>query len=188
MLCGLRLSGLATRFIPTWVGNASIWRCMAHSHTVHPHVGGECNPPTFVNAGHAGSSPRGWGMPCQLHDHPLPFRFIPTWVGNADEARAWLRDNPVHPHVGGECVDQGHLWSITDGSSPRGWGMPQSNILTPNHFRFIPTWVGNAAGPSKETRSRTVHPHVGGECAIAHCSGSSSAGSSPRGWGMLVVL
>ena len=53
--------------------------------------------------------------------------------------------------------------------------------------RFIPTWVGNAAGTIDLNTANAVHPHVGGECIINPSTLNPVGGSSPRGWGMLVL-
>ena len=133
-----------SRFIPTWVGNAFLVPTLAHTSTVHPHVGGECELRTLTYCWHIGSSPRGWGMPRGAPTIAAGVRFIPTWVGNANCFCTHAGILPVHPHVGGECRIKEPRVLAQYGSSPRGWGMPSSLAAWGFFVRFIPTWVGNA--------------------------------------------
>ena len=74
---------LVRRFIPTHVGNAAGSGGSRYRPTVHPHARGERGTvPTFIAAA-GGSSPRTWGTPFAGRICSLPFRFIPTHVGNA---------------------------------------------------------------------------------------------------------
>ncbi len=70
------------RFIPTGVGNGMLCVSRMFLTAVHPHGGGERGNARHINAGHAGSSPRGWGTDHQRLPVPIYHRFIPTGVGN----------------------------------------------------------------------------------------------------------
>jgi len=71
------------RFIPTYMGNASIVRTSTTVMTVHPHVHGERGMATVPNAERSGSSPRTWGTQVIAVGEPLVYGFIPTYMGNA---------------------------------------------------------------------------------------------------------
>ena len=74
------------------------------------------------------------------------------------------------------------------GSSPRAWGIPQRCRLGAGAGRFIPTCVGNTWIEFRLDSGLSVHPHVRGEYLSAHSRASSSAGSSPRAWGIHTAL
>ena len=70
------------RFIPTRVGNTALPSRFPCGIPVHPHARGEHAMPHAIGAFTAGSSPRAWGtLPLYL-SNPVPYRFIPTRVGN----------------------------------------------------------------------------------------------------------
>ena len=75
--------GIAPRFIPTPVGNASRSGARCSAPPVHPHARGERGPCPTCGGKDRGSSPRPWGTPHVLLDCPDRDRFIPTPVGNA---------------------------------------------------------------------------------------------------------
>jgi len=117
-LAGLKLG----RFIPTYMGNATGWRTAWTRITVHPHVHGErmMISPTGRRSG--GSSPRTWGTHYATIGVLQYYRFIPTYMGNANvcsPGKFWFS---VHPHVHGERTGNDRATRKTPGSSPRTWG------------------------------------------------------------------
>ena len=52
------------------------------------------------------------------------------------------------------------------GSSPRTWGTHPCSFSDYSHLRFIPTYMGNAAGATPTPDTLPVHPHVHGERMI----------------------
>ena len=71
------------RFIPTYMGNACETALEGRDPTVHPHVHGERWQTVTQGTTTTGSSPRTWGTLYPVDPDPLPFRFIPTYMGNA---------------------------------------------------------------------------------------------------------
>ena len=94
----------------------------------------------------------------------------------------------VHPHVRGEYLGLGHGLSPVPGSSPRAWGILEPKTAQAKDTRFIPTCVGNTASAHALRAGRAVHPHVRGEYLPCGVSISGQHGSSPRAWGIHVVL
>ena len=171
------------RFIPTRVGNTPWCFRWSRSRSVHPHAGGEHTDGWLVNSPRRGSSPRGWGTRPNTSRSRAPRRFIPTRVGNTWRPRRNVRPLPVHPHAGGEHPTWRLMKPIHIGSSPRGWGTLEPVGHAVSGRRFIPTRVGNTVSSVRALLSPTVHPHAGGEHPSARILATSSAGSSPRGWG-----
>ena len=181
---GLSINDTDARFIPTHVGNAKCYSAAIELLTVHPHARGECHATITEAVGLLGSSPRPWGMLLLARVPSMHCRFIPTPVGNARFGYERPSTMAVHPHARGECeFVVSHVYT-SSGSSPRPWGMPLAGKSQPRAPRFIPTPVGNAPGRKTSTIPRPVHPHARGECISPAASISSSAGSSPRPWGM----
>ena len=171
------------RFIPTPVGNTTLyWRQICYD-SVHPHARGEHDCRQGTHGGLFGSSPRPWGTRRIGRVFSVESRFIPTPVGNTSKkvvSPAWV---PVHPHARGEHLGSTDFTGTVNGSSPRPWGTPHNPvdvaarvrfIPTPvgNTFqaadgspfdRFIPTPVGNTLGRRRAAKSRPVHPHARGE-------------------------
>ena len=111
------------RFIPTPVGNTEAAVDRDRARAVHPHARGEYS---WRHLPGQGSS-----------------RFIPTPVGNTcDGLRRGLL-MPVHPRARGEYSACAHCCALSNGSSPRPWGIPDVLSLCPDKYRFIPTPVGN---------------------------------------------
>ncbi len=94
--------GLATRFIPTCVGNAYNRPLQPADEPVHPHMRGERGNTGAASAFSSGSSPHAWGTLYETLSPPIEKRFIPTCVGNADIAREIGVSRSVHPHMRGE--------------------------------------------------------------------------------------
>ncbi len=117
-----------------------------------------------------GSSPRVWG----IHGFTLTWRvdrrFIPTCVGNTDYNVCRHNPNSVHPHVCGEYVTQSNHETLTNGSSPRVWGILYLSPPITGAQRFIPTCVGNTDIMTGLVGALSVHPHVCGEYGHWICS------------------
>ena len=95
---------VATRFIPTCVGNTYKGCIPARFASVHPHVRGEYMFSTTDLECSPGSSPRAWGIPFSSCSLAFCSRFIPTCVGNTSRFRFFSFLLPVHPHVRGEYL------------------------------------------------------------------------------------
>ena len=151
------------RFIPTPVGNASLYARMWAYSSVHPHACGERYRAQGGLKGAAGS--------------------IPTPVGNACASDCPRAAVTVHPHACGErgCAVFHH--DAVHGSSPRLWGTPPGRHPGASGSRFIPTPVGNALGPDIRRVGLSVHPHACGERSRMVVEKSPDDGSSPRLWG-----
>ena len=152
-----------------------------------------------------GSSPRAWGIPPRSAAVTGSNRFIPTCVGNTSAAESTAWGKAVHPHVRGEYVCPASApkawWTVhphvrgeydgiertangVDGSSPRAWGIHYKLASLRMGERFIPTCVGNTAGPQEPFASHPVHPHVRGEYPLPWPRLWPLVGSSPRAWGI----
>ena len=94
----------------------------------------------------------------------------------------------VHPHAGGEYKLCMSTFTDQSGSSPRGWGIRLLKCCALGLFRFIPTRVGNTAIFNCSSNLSTVHPHAGGEYGMSLWISVKSPGSSPRGWGIQLLL
>ena len=177
-------AGRLRRFIPTCVGNtrpsAPAWWITS----VHPHMRGEYFHCRQSSKASAGSSPHAWGILPGCIDLQLPYRFIPTCVGNTPGGHGRRQTSPVHPHMRGEYISAAQAVSTNGGSSPHAWGIPEPPYGPPYNPRFIPTCVGNTSTQLLQQVEHTVHPHMRGEysCRIAGSSGHS--GSSPHAWGI----
>jgi len=174
---------LDSRFIPTYMGNAELLGRLYAALAVHPHVHGErvhhARPPEAVG----GSSPRTWGTRLRADRRYPDRRFIPTYMGNADDAVPRAYYNSVHPHVHGERPDRRDIILVHCGSSPRTWGthLPAGSVRY--NLRFIPTYMGNAASAYASAIRSSVHPHIHGERSLPDSQVPEYNGSSPRTWG-----
>ena len=72
----------ALRFIPTHVGNTGTFRANVHAQSVHPHTCGEYFLALSSSHSVFGSSPHMWGILHHYGRNSVPYRFIPTHVGN----------------------------------------------------------------------------------------------------------
>ena len=110
-------------------------------------------------------------------------RFIPTYMGNAQNPCVKPYSLAVHPHVHGERALERHICDNVAGSSPRTWGtLRERPLITPLN-RFIPTYMGNAGQRHLFPSMQSVHPHVHGERIGVFRHDGSLYGSSPRTWG-----
>ena len=131
---------IATRFIPTHVGNTHCACREACAYPVHPHACGEHYNTVLLADAANGSSPRMWGTPCGVD---------PGRVGE--------------PHACGEHSNSRRRCSASAGSSPRMWGTRAFHPRTSSFARFIPTHVGNTGGRGCGWTLQPVHPHACGE-------------------------
>ena len=113
------------------------------------------------------------------------YRFIPTSVGNTYGFGRPRRNNPVHPHIRGEYLQNSMISPRLCGSSPHPWGILFRKRIHKRTVRFIPTSVGNTRQRTQESQGRTVHPHIRGEYEVAMMMTTSCCGSSPHPWGIL---
>ena len=177
-----------TRFIPTLVGNTRLLIFLMGCETVHPHACGEhgCR---MLNTGFwTGSSPRLWGTLCRFATGFLPWRFIPTLVGNTLRGKTCLTRQMVHPHACGEHRLSGNGGIFAIGSSPRLWGTRPTIQAVQGRYRFIPTLVGNTLNANGFDYNISVHPHACGEHIVNSGQRSRKSGSSPRLWGTLLRI
>ena len=95
-------SAIASRFIPTRMGNTSDRWTMRAARAVHPHTHGEHVIFHRPNCVRNGSSPHAWGTLCPgIWILPV-IRFIPTRMGNTCQRVPEFPEIPVHPHTHGE--------------------------------------------------------------------------------------
>jgi len=94
----------ASRFIPTYMGNAFGCHWLHRAISVHPHVHGERFDCPGCGAWATGSSPRTWGTLQRGSPLRRADRFIPTYMGNAGDDGPGRSVSPVHPHVHGERI------------------------------------------------------------------------------------
>ena len=171
------------RFIPTYVGNATQRKLLPVTVTVHPHECGERTGKLVDQFSSLGSSPRMWGTPPWTYLGSNLTRFIPTYVGNANDV-GWVSEKPpVHPHVCGERAEKSKAAKAYRGSSPRMWGTQLIELSKRPGYWFIPTYVGNAITFFTVVLTSPVHPHVCGERNGVVIKADLNPGSSPRMWG-----
>ena len=156
------------------------------ANAVHPHGRGEHCPATNNSMCCTGSSPRAWGTQFRQMLLARQARFIPTGVGNTDEADGIDPANAVHPHGRGEHLCPRLGGGGCSGSSPRAWGTLELALVLLVKVRFIPTGVGNTSSSVVSTNTGAVHPHGRGEHFNGFNFKHSAIGSSPRAWGTLV--
>ena len=93
---------VASRFIPTPVGNISDPEFKDPVTAVHPHTRGEHLKISYNAAVVSGSSPHPWGTYVFYKLSIGRHRFIPTPVGNICFCFVRHCESPVHPHTRGE--------------------------------------------------------------------------------------
>ena len=152
--------------------------------SAHPRVGGEYPGLHVSRSMTIGSSPRGRGIRVTHKQRRVPLRLIPAWAGNTDAVlaqhsagrahprvggeytrpcRTWPGRTTAHPRVGGEYLSPSAHRTETDGSSPRGRGIPTLLLIDEAWHRLIPAWAGNTSGHTLLLRCIWAHPRVGGE-------------------------
>ena len=174
---------LKLRVIPAWAGNTHNQGVGGAGITGHPRVGGEHASRRTCSSRCSGSSPRGRGTLTSKQPRWLRGRVIPAWAGNTHLDTWCARLYAGHPRVGGEHDIDGCLFTMTDGSSPRGRGTLSTLATRTLFWRVIPAWAGNTGGPIPPKPTTTGHPRVGGEHHGAAIMTTPRFGSSPRGRG-----
>ena len=154
---------LASRFIPTHVGNSLACLACLACLPVHPHARGEQFHGSGDGCRSSGSSPRTWGTDLHFDWDDYYTRFIPTHVGNSCPAGLMAVQLAVHPHARGEQVSDIAVDGLTGGSSPRTWGTVRCGSTQVPVHRFIPTHVGNRPCSGLPCPALAVHPHARGE-------------------------
>ena len=165
------------------MGNTTVRLGYKHFCAVHPHACGEHYAYGYSIVGISGSSPRMWGTQMYGLTYNDRLRFIPTHVGNTDEAHRTKNPSAVHPHACGEHISVRFLPTTYSGSSPRMWGTLISDLRDSVNGRFIPTHVGNTLIGGFHITTLWVHPHACGEHRYFLLFIHLSNGSSPRMWG-----
>jgi len=132
------------RFIPTYVGNTERFNIEHPPQPVYPHVCGEHGRHRTEGHMQSGLSPRMWGTHREHKNKWWPLRFIPTYVGNTQNAASLLQGRAVYPHVCGERIKIEEPMDNSCGLSPRMWGTLERGDTDQDGGRFIPTYVGNA--------------------------------------------
>ena len=167
-----RNQAVGLRFIPTRVGNTSFLPSHDGRTAVHPHACGEYTMIPESASCKSGSSPRVWGILAAGRQMNKAERFIPTRVGNTPVIGPAMYIFTVHPHACGEYGGGGFNQALSDGSSPRVWGILHGLRVGPQPRRFIPTRVGNTVTESTSVSAFPVHPHACGEYTIGGSNGT----------------
>ena len=94
---------------------------------VQPHMRGEFTMEEVGAFLADGLPPHAWGTRQQALLAFASPRFIPTCVGNSEEAQEASNEQSVHPHMRGELGMRGPWLAVDGGSSPHAWGTPDSN-------------------------------------------------------------
>ncbi len=131
---------------------------MLATHNFHPDI-----VKLLLDAGAAGSSPRGRGTPCASSRACTKCRFIPARAGNSASVSASASSTSVHPRAGGELQLRAGIDDPPRGSSPRGRGTPGCGRRTAACPRFIPARAGNSPIIQSAAPLPSVHPRAGGE-------------------------
>ena len=200
---GRRCSCVASRAIPTGVGNTLQIERTVDGTTGHPHGRGEhtparsspgpCSGPSPRAWGTrnaigtvgitAGPSPRAWGTRDTAGGHEVMVRAIPTGVGNTPPRPAAPSTAPGHPHGRGEHSSVDPSSSSSVGPSPRAWGTRSRMPPVTVPQRAIPTGVGNTSPRWRWRARRPGHPHGRGEHDAPPVRAAAQVGPSPRAWG-----
>ena len=115
-------------------------------------------------------------------------RFIPTYVGHAIMYLEHTVHITVHPHIRGAYQPHAVRHRELRGSSPHTWGIPRAATVGRFQGRFIPTYVGHTASSLPILVHLPVHPHIRGAYKCRVDDYTSSDGSSPHTWGILLLF
>ncbi len=135
------------RFIPTRMGNTHGKPDSEGERTVHPHTHGEHKELRVDECCWFGSSPHAWGTLPICGVSIARGRFIPTRMGNTQDALPLSVEEAVHPHTHGEHRTRGSIPIAASGSSPHAWGTQRRSPTQRSGWRFIPTRMGNTVRP-----------------------------------------
>ncbi len=136
----------------------------------------------------SGSSPRVWGVPYCEFMLSAHHRVIPTCVGSTITNFVIIFLEAGHPHVCGEYVINPESNLFNCGSSPRVWGVLCGDTPLLTSSRVIPTCVGSTEKWCVCTDTHAGHPHVCGEYIKSPIMKYFIDGSSPRVWGVHLVI
>ncbi len=173
------------RIIPTRVGKGARAPSRRSGSRDHPHAGGERSARAGAEVSEGGSSPRGWGKAAPFRSRRRRLRIIPTRVGKGDCRPGSRRLDRDHPHAGGERKQSGWAPRGVLGSSPRGWGKVQEQVVGGGGFRIIPMSmaIGNVRIVSAE--NVRVAGGDGPQVVVAigvWCGGSDGSSSQRSRW------
>ena len=115
-------------------------------------------------------------------------RSIPTHVGFTPTPHALLTKTAVHPHACGVYFLDRDKSSMSDGPSPRMWGLPMGYHKLITYIRSIPTHVGFTPIGNILVAPVSVHPHACGVYSGSGCCCCQFIGPSPRMWGLHPLL
>ncbi len=195
--------------IPTRVGTGAPISAVTSWGRAHPHASGDWANKALASAPPPGSSPREWGLAAPAAAEARPLRLIPTRVGTGGAGGRCHPGRQAHPHASGDWPREGADGSRYRGSSPREWGLGERERADRPPAGLIPTRVGtgccsaargsgswahpHASGgtgcPGSPTPRRSrAHPHASGDWAVARDAEAPSGGSSPREWGLDLVV
>ncbi len=170
-------------FIPAWAGQPCQDRSAPAAGRVHPRVGGAAGHAHRRGDNLGGSSPRGRGSLYADRRRCRDERFIPAWAGQPTICGRPMRNEQVHPRVGGAAGVKLRAAIDLMGSSPRGRGSLFFGVSSTPHPGFIPAWAGQPSGITGIKHAIEVHPRVGGAARWWLVGLSYRTGSSPRGRG-----
>ena len=130
-----------------------------------------------------GSSPRGRGKQAFVSRFATSIGLIPAWAGKTRRRDDCLSRMGAHPRVGGENLVETSLLASCPGSSPRGRGKLDGELLGQVDDGLIPAWAGKTLAASGCAAGCGAHPRVGGENLACALPSAVTQGSSPRGRG-----
>ena len=171
------------RYIPTLVGRFGSVAPIGRVSSVHPHACGEIGTLAGENQSDAGTSPRLWGDFSTDVDERPTLRYIPTLVGRFYPRHGVSENVSVHPHACGEIALKPKDQKCGSGTSPRLWGDFDTEFVTAQTDRYIPTLVGRLKAGGIRPAFVPVHPHACGEILASYYADSYEGGTSPRLWG-----
>ncbi len=88
--------------IPIYMGSTRRGRCCFHRTKNHPHIHGEYNRPSHLNARLTESSPYTWGVRYVVHAEVWDDGIIPIYMGSTNLPRILNAGIKNHPHIHGE--------------------------------------------------------------------------------------
>ena len=193
------------RFTPTQVGSRSVRRTTSRytsgspprrwgavdgrsgsprAPAVHPHAGGEQDVPAALGDEHLRFTPTQVGSRLRVKNRAAVANGSPPRRWGAEEGPAWQgcpgRFTPTQVGSRPGCAG---VFLVALGSPPRRWGAGLAPMFCLCRLRFTPTQVGSRPPSGPAGRSRSVHPHAGGEQLATRGEALMTSGSPPRRWG-----
>ena len=150
---------------------------------VYPHTCGEHLVMESSERPCSGLSPHLWGTRRRRRRPQEPDRFIPTPVGNTNDAALAASPITVYPHTCGEHLRARAISPCCGGLSPHLWGTQRCVNNSVAQTRFIPTPVGNTTYSIMRRPHPAVYPHTCGEHAQRNNVWVVVRGLSPHLWG-----